>query len=191
MENERRRGDNMNEKIRVKVDLNLTEYVSFLRGINVGGTTKIKMIELKNLYEELGCSDVKTFLQTGNVLFKVSKLPNLTEVIKERFGCQCEVIVRKLSQINKIIEAQPFAKFKTLNPSWQIVMFLAAKPDLKGIRSIVRNNEELWIKGKELYITFPEGIGRSKLTIQKIEKALGVLGTMRNGNTLNKIILDK
>ena len=67
-------------------------------------------------------------------------------------------------------------------------MFLTAKPETKAAESILTKNEEIWLKGKELYITFPKGISKSKVTNQKIERALGVLGTMRNWNTLEKIV---
>lgn len=167
----------------------MVTYVSFLRAINVGGTGKIKMNELKELYESFGCQDVRTVLQTGNVIFKVSKLPDFAPAIEKRFGHRPEVINRKLSDIEKIIEANPFAKFKGLSPSWQLVMFLNKKPNSNAVDDLVSENETLWLKGKELYIAFQNGVGKSKLTNQKIEKALGVLGTMRNWNTLEKIAL--
>ena len=121
------------------------QYISFLRAINVGGSGKIKMADLKLLYEELGCIDVKTFLQTGNVIFKTNKIPNLSRAIEKRFGHRPEVIVRKLSHLEKIIKAKPFAKYKTLSPSWQMVMFLTAKPDAKAVQPIITENEDIWV----------------------------------------------
>lgn len=159
-----------------------------MRSINVGGAGKIKMADLKELYEELGCLDVKTVLQTGNVLFKITKLPIFSDAIESRFGHRPEVIIRRLSDLEKIIKAKPFAKYKTLSPSYQVVMFLVTEPDAQAVKSITTENEEIWSKGKELYITFPKGISRSKVTNQKIEKAIGILGTMRNWNTLEKIV---
>lgn len=164
------------------------QYVSFLRAVNVGSTGKIKMTDLKHLYEELGCSEVKTVLQTGNVIFTAGNVPKLADAIEVRFSYRPEIIVRKLRELIKLFKSKPFSKYKNLKPSWQVVMFLTAEPDEKLLRSIELENEEIWVKGKELYIAFFKGIGRSKLTSKKIENILGVSGSMRNWNTIEKIV---
>lgn len=166
----------------------MTTYVSFLRAINVGGTGKILMADLRDLYEELGCLNVRTILQTGNVIFDAKKLPHLSKAIEDRFNHSTVVVVRKLSDIRKIVEAKPFSRFR-IPTNLQMVMFLNGKPKAKDFDSLPREEgEEIWEKGEEIYITYPNGSGRSKLTIQKIEKAIGVEGTMRNWNTVEKIL---
>lgn len=154
----------------------MTKYISFLRGINVGGSKKIKMDELKHVYEGLGCSDVTTFMQTGNVLFKASKIPYFDDAIEEYFGYRMEVIVRKMTELEKILNSKAFIKYEHLPPKWQVVMFLTKKPSAILVSSIKTNNEEIWLQGKELFINFPQGIGRSRLTINKIESSLGGVG---------------
>lgn len=163
-------------------------YVSFLRAINVGGTSKIQMPQLRKLYEDLGCSNVRTILQTGNVLFDASRVPDLEDAIWKCFQLRTAVIVRTQAEIEKIVQCKPFARFSALKPTHQMVVFLSGKPVVTSLSSLPTNDgEEVWSKGKELYITYPSGIGRSKLTIQKIESATGVAGTMRNWNTIEKI----
>ena len=166
----------------------MTTYVSFLRGINVGGTNKIKMSDLAILYEKHGCANVETVLQTGNVQFDASKPPDIAQAIERKWGYNTTVITRKKSYLVQLFDSDPFADYPDLKPNWKMVLFLTGKPKAQAIDAIPRQREVIWGKKNELYLTFPDGVGRSKVTLAKVEKALGLLGTMRNWNTLVKIV---
>lgn len=165
----------------------MTKYVSFLRAVNVGNSGKISMAHLKNLYNDLGCSNVRTLLQSGNVIFDSEKLPNLKSAIKKRFNLSTEVIIRKQSEIKDLVDSDPFKQYKNISPSFLMVLFLADKVIGKDLKAIVTGPETIWCKEKEVYIVYPNGSGRSKLTLQKIESKLNTIGTMRNWNTVNKL----
>ncbi len=165
----------------------MISYISFLRAINVGGANPISMAALKQVYEDLGCLDVQTILQTGNVLFRSPSPPNIAPEIESRFGHRPEVILKERTYFDSLVGAAPFRHHPHLNPSWKVVMFLASKPSQEAVDTIKTNAEEIWLQGEDLCITYPGGIGRSKVTTARIEKALGILGTMRNWRTLQTI----
>ncbi len=171
--------------------------ISMLRAVNVGGHNKIKMDALRTLYESLKLRDAQTYVQSGNVIFR-TKEPDLTSLgrriqngIERKFGFRPDVILRTASELRDVIARNPFAKRRGIEPSKLLVTFLAEDPGAEArdkVRSIKADPEELRIEGRELYIYFPNGIGRSKLSLAAIERALKTPGTGRNWNSVTKML---
>src|SRR6266571_9129797 len=171
----------------------MTAFVSLFRGINVGGLHKISKDELKDLHESLGLKDVLPYIQSGNVVFKSDEadLARLRRQIEEgfekKFGSHVEVFVRTSAELQAIIEKNPFQGQQSKESKWVVVMFLAARPDDRAWEDLLKTYvgpEELFIIGKEAYIYYTNGIGRSKLSLSLIEKKLKTVGTARNWNTI-------
>jgi uncharacterized protein (DUF1697 family) len=172
-------------------------YVAFLRAINVGGNNKISMGDLRSLFGELGFVNVRTLLQSGNVVFSggeqvAAELEvRLEQETKERCGVGVDYVVRSAKQIENVIAANPFPDAARDDPGHLVVMFLK-KPieasSLGALRAAIKGREEVEGGESEVYITYPDGIGTSKLTIQVIEKHLGCRGTARNWNTTLKVV---
>lgn len=174
----------------------MSALVSMLRGVNVGGHNKIKMTELKALYESLGFSNVQTYIQSGNVVFETEERGDerlskkIGAAIEKKFGFCPEVVVRTADEMREIVKRNPFAKRKDIEPGKLLVLFLASDPG-KAARDTVAKieaKEELKPIGSEIYIYFPDGQGNSKLKFGLIEKACGkIASTGRNWNTVEKL----
>ena len=167
--------------------------VSLFRGINVGGNHQVRMDELKNLHESLGCRDIATYIQSGNVVFTAddTDLAELSRQIEDhfaqRFGFQSKVMLRTADELDQIIANNPFQEQVAQESKWVVVLFLAARPEstaLQDLRQAYAGPEEFYLIGQDLYIYYPSGIGRSKLTNVLIEKKLKTSGTARNWNTI-------
>jgi uncharacterized protein (DUF1697 family) len=171
--------------------------ISMLRGINVGGHNKVNMAALRALYESLKFEAPRTYVQSGNVIFRTKEKisPTLAKkiqtAIEREFGCRPEVILRTTDELRKAIAASPFASQRDLEPGKILVTFLAAEPGpeahatLLGLKS---HPEELHLKGRELYIYFPDGAGKSKLPWSSLAKVLKTTGTARNWNSVIKML---
>ena len=168
-------------------------YLSILRGVNVGGHKRIRMAELKELYESLNLGYVKTFIQSGNVVFQYKDMDPLElaakikNKIKEVFGFDVAVFIRTKEEFQKIIEKNPF-KDDEVNKLY--VTFLSEKPITLPITEIERikdESEKFIISGKEIYLFIPNGYGRTKLSNDFFEKKLEVSATTRNWKTVNKL----
>ncbi len=180
----------------------MTAFVSLFRGINVGGHHKIKMDELKDVHESLGFKDVFPYIQSGNVVFKsddadVTRLQEqIEDGFEKRFGFHVQVIVRTSADLREIIDKNPFQGQPGKESKWVVVLFLATHPDETAQEDLLKTYvgpEELFITGKEVYIYYPNGIGRSKLSHSFLEKKLKTFGTARNWNTilqLQKLLQD-
>jgi uncharacterized protein (DUF1697 family) len=172
-------------------------FVSLLRGINVGGNKQIRMEQLRSCYEALGLAGVKTHLQSGNVVFQGGKgeaarlAARLEGAIEKSFAFRPSVVVRTSAELRKVITRNPFPDRAESDPSHLLVMFLAENPGKPAEARLAETNagpEEFRLSGRELYIYYPNGIGRSKLTNALIEKRLGTVGTARNWNTVTKLL---
>jgi uncharacterized protein (DUF1697 family) len=175
----------------------MTVVISLLRGVNVGGHHKIKMEALRALYESLGLRDPQTYVQSGNVVFKTSErdlarvAKKIEAGIEQSFGFHSSVIVRTASDLRSVIARNPFATRSDVVPGKLLVTFLADHPDpeaRKNFLKIKTDPEELQIDGREVYIYFPNGMGRSKLPWPLIDKALKTSGTGRNWNSVTKLL---
>ncbi len=171
----------------------MTTCISLFRGINVGGHQQIRMAELKELHESLGLKDVVTYIQTGNVVFtsddadQTQLSGRIEDGFAQKFGFHVTVMVRTAAQFDEIIKNNPFQNQPMKEPKWVLVQFLATRPAntaLEDLRQAYSGPEEFHIIGQEMYIYFPEGIGRSKLSNPLLEKKLRTTGTGRNWNTV-------
>jgi uncharacterized protein (DUF1697 family) len=171
----------------------MTAFVSLFRGINVGGHQKIRMDDLKDVHEALGLKDVSSYIQTGNVVFTSDEADaarlqrDIEDDFEKRFGFHVEVFVRTLAELRDIIEKNPFQNQPGRESKWVVVLFLAAHPDDTAQEDLLKayaGPEEFFITGKEVYIYYTNGIGRSKLSLSLLEKKLKTVGTARNWNTV-------
>ncbi len=171
--------------------------ISLLRGVNVGGHNKLKMIELKALYESLGHGQVQTHVQSGNVVFSTEErdlerlASDIESAIEKRYGFRPRVILRTAAELRAVIEGNPFSGRKDVEPNKLIVTFLATDPGPEARRKLLAikvEPEELHMRTREHYIFFPIGMGQSKLPFAAISKALGTAETARNWNSVTKLL---
>jgi uncharacterized protein (DUF1697 family) len=174
----------------------MTTHIALLRGVNVGGKTKIAMADLRAMLADLGFGDPRSLLQSGNLVFRSDKftgtgLERLLEAETEkRLGLKTDFFVRTPEEWEAVIANNPFPKEAESDPSHLVVMFLNKAPDAKDVEALqaaIAGREIVRASGRQAYITYPDGIGDSKLTITVIEKKLGSRGTGRNWNTVLKL----
>ena len=166
-------------------------YVAFLRGINLGPTKKISMPELRGLAEDLGYGDVRTYINSGNLIFSSPKKAATLEreiaaAIKATFGHSVDVAVRTPAQLSKILAANPYPDG---NPSQVTVAFLikAAPADAQDrVAAVATDHEPFTFAGSEVYVNYADGIGKSKLA-EKFPAIIGVSSTVRNIRTVEKV----
>jgi uncharacterized protein (DUF1697 family) len=171
--------------------------VAMLRGVNVAGHNKIKMEELRALCESLELREAQTYVQSGNVVFRTKErnlgalARRMEDAIERSFGFRPAVIVRTISELKDAIAKNPFARRRGIDPSKLLVTFLASNPGAEArdqVLKIKTEPEELRIDGREVYIYFPNGMGRTKLSWPTIGKMLGTSGTGRNWNSVTKLL---
>ena len=171
----------------------MTRFVSLFRGINVGGHQQVRMDELKALHISLGLTDVVTYIQSGNVVFTgddadVAQLARrIEDGFAQKFGFSTKVIVRTSAELQDIIAHNPFQDQPQKESKWVVVLFLATRPDSTALEDLQKSYdgpEEFYLLGQELFIYYPDGIGRSKLTAPLLDKKLKTTGTGRNWNTI-------
>jgi uncharacterized protein (DUF1697 family) len=174
----------------------MNTFISMLRGINVSGQKKIRMVELRDLYESLNLVDVETYLQSGNVVFDstegdASKLAELIEAqIEKAFGYAVPVFIRDADDFQRIIEGNPFLKKRNEDPTKLYVTFLYRSPSESRLNNLaIPNGEaaEFSIGDKEISLFCPNGYGRTKLSKSFFERKLGVPATTRNWKTVNAL----
>lgn len=170
--------------------------VCLLRGVNLGGHKPVKMEILRALCDSLGLCNPQTYVQSGNVVFtcKERSLPALTKkleaAIEKKFGFHSDVVLRTAAELKDVVARNPFAERKGIESSKLIVTFLAENPGpeiVKAVSGITGHPEEIHILGREVYVYFPDGMGRSKL-VPVLTRALKNVGTARNWNTVTKLL---
>jgi len=170
--------------------------VSLLRGVNVGGHW-IKMDALRTLYESLGLRHVETFIQSGNVVFRteardlVRLAKRIEDAIEKSVGFRCDVILRSGAELRDALARNPFAERPGIDPAKVLVTLLGGDPDPDGcarMRSMDIAPEELHIHGREVYVYFPNGMARPKLSWHLIGKILKTPATGRNLTTVSKLL---
>ena len=173
----------------------MTLQIALLRAVNVGGGTTLSMARLKGMIQELGF-EAETLLQSGNVVLADTKLSGdaleklLEAETAKRLGLTTDYFVRSAKEWDALIKANPFTKESKDDPGHLVAMPLKAVPkaaDVKALEAAIKGRVRVAARGRQLYVTYPDGIGRSKLTIGVIEKALGTRGTGRNWNTVMKL----
>jgi uncharacterized protein (DUF1697 family) len=171
--------------------------IAMLRGVNVGGYQKLNMEALRTLCGGLGLLDVQTYIQSGNLMFREdtgdpgAAARRIEDGIQKKFGFRPDVIVRTTSDLRKVIANNPFAGRPEVAPNRLLAVFMAATPPRQArdrVLAIPTEPEELHIKGRELYIYYPNGMARPKVPLVRIEKLLETSFTGRNWNTVNKLL---
>ncbi len=170
-------------------------YVALLRAVNVGGSRPVAMSDLRSLFSALGYGPVQTLLQSGNVVFTSSSGAGELESILEtraqsELDLETDFFVRSSKQWEALVQRNPFMRAAQSEPSKLGVMFLKKAPSARAVGSLqssIKGPELIRARGKQAYVVYPNGIGRSRLTGAVIEKALASRGTARNWNTVLRI----
>jgi len=174
----------------------MTAHIALVRGINVGGHAMLAMADLREAIAALGFRDVRTLLQSGNVVFAgggrggAALEAQLEKETLKRFALRTAFLVRSPREWADVIARNPFPDEAKRDPGHLQVMFLKtapAAPAVEALRAGVTGPEIIRAGERHLYITYPDGMGRSKLTGALIEKKLGTTGTARNWNTVLKL----
>ena len=174
----------------------MTTYIALLRGIDVGGHKPVAMAELRDFLTQLRFVEPRTLLQSGNVVFgsnarTAAQLERLLEPeAARRLGVQTAWFARTAEEWKAIIARNPFRAEAKRDPSHLVVMFLKDAPDAKDVKALqaaITGPEVVRAVGRQAYIVYPHGIGRSRVTNRLIEKILGTRGTGRNWNTVLKL----
>lgn len=175
----------------------MTTYISILRGINVSGQKIIKMDALKNMYEGLKFKNIKTYVQSGNVIFTdnetdLKKLENkIHKQIELDFGFSVPVIVLTKEILQEIVNSNPFSKAPKNETSFLHVTFLADIPteyDKELVENKKQIGEEIQLADRAVYLYCPNGYGKTKLNNSFLETHLKVIATTRNWKTTNELL---
>ena len=168
----------------------MAKYVAFLRGINVGGRNKVPMAALREVFESLGHTEVTTFIQSGNVVFIAPKpvgAQTLETAIQKQFSIKISVVLRTPGELAKVLSANPFPN---ADPSKLHVGFMTGKPAAAVVKKLDAARyapDEFVLRGRDLYLHLPNGMGRAKLPAY-LDRQLAVPTTVRNWNTVNKLV---
>ena len=175
----------------------MNTYIALLRGINVSGHNKIKMVDLQKLFIHMGHSNVLTYIQSGNVIFSSEEInistleQTIIHEIEKQFNYVIKVLVLKKNELEKIFNFNAFADIHELDFKKVGVTILQEKPTEEGIekvQSLADDDEKLLFKEKTLYLYCPSGFGRTKLSNNNIEAKLKMAATSRNWNTITKLV---
>jgi uncharacterized protein (DUF1697 family) len=173
----------------------MTTYIALFRGINVGGSNLLPMKELKLVLEKEGCRDVRTYVQSGNVIFRsgvsdIARLAKrLTAAVSKSHGFEPRVLVLTPIELERAASGNPFPEAET-NPKSVHLFFLAERPkktDLQPLEALRAKTERFALKGSIFYLHTPDGFGASKLAT-RAEKLLGVAATARNWRTVTTLL---
>jgi uncharacterized protein (DUF1697 family) len=170
-------------------------HIALLRAVNVGGRS-LRMAELAAMLRRIGFGSVRTLLQSGNVVLdsgakRGAALEALLEAETEkRLGIRADYLVRTPAEWREAIAANPFAREAARDPAHLVLVPLKAAPQetrMAALRAAIQGRERANAVGRSLYLVYPDGIGRSKLTLGVVEKALATRGTARNWNTVLRL----
>lgn len=173
----------------------MTSYVALLRAVNVAGTS-LAMSALRDFAAALDLAEPRTLLQSGNLIFrstarKPAELEKLLErEAEKRLGVTTDFLIRSGRELTAIIANNPFPAAAQRDPAHLLVMFLKDEPPadaVAALRKAMVGREKIGADARQLYIVYPDGIARSKLTTRLIEKRIATRGTGRNWNTLVKL----
>ena len=174
----------------------MTIQIALLRGINVGGHKAVAMSDLRDLLTGLGFDGARSLLQSGNLIFRSDAQTGagLERLLKteaeKRMGLHADFFIRSAKEWREVVARNPFRKEAERDPSHLVVMFLTSMPNANGVKAVnaaIAGPEIVRADGRHLYIVYPDGIGKLRLTNALIEKKLGIRGTARNWNTVLKL----
>lgn len=163
----------------------MIRYCAMLRAVNVGGTGKLPMAELRALCEAEGFAEVSTWIASGNVLFsseldEAEIVARLEARLASHLGARIGVLARTSAQLRQILEADPFHRE---DGSKVGILVLPSEPDAQALAVRGQAGEEIAVHGREIFVRYPDGMGRSKLRFKAMD-----IGTMRNRNTVAKLV---
>lgn len=160
-------------------------HVALLRGINVGGRTKVPMAELGSVMEDLGYGDVRTYIQSGNVVFSSAKKPTAAAIeaaLERAFGLDIRVMLRSAAEMARVVEASPYDDTSKVH-----VAFLAKAPPATVSLEPDRHRPETFsLTGSEVYFHLPDGMGRAKAP-DYVSRQLKIPMTVRNWKTVSTL----
>ncbi len=170
------------------------KHVALLRGINVGGKNILPMKDLAALFTQAGCTEVRTYIQSGNVIFEAPAgapkiAATVTANIEKRFGIKIPVIIRTSQQLAQIIRNNPFLS-AVADQRGLHVYFLADSPSAQAVGGLdpARSAPDAFhVRGQEIYLHLPNGMGRTKLTNAYFDSKLSTICTARNWATVRKL----
>jgi len=170
-------------------------YAALLRGINVGGKNMLPMKDLVTLCEKAGCARVRTYINSGNVIFTspasaVGKAGEaISQAIEDRFGFRSPVILRSAADLDYIVGNNPFLK-AGIEEKWLHVMFLQSLPEPARVAALDPDRSppaKFEVRGRDIYSHCPAGVGQSKLTNAWFDSKLATISTGRNWRTVCKL----
>lgn len=171
-------------------------YIALLRAVNLGSHNKVSMADLKVLLTELGMKNPQSVVQSGNLVFEsTTRVTGQLETLlaagaAKRLGLDTLFYVRTATEWQQAIADNPFPKEARLDPGHTVLMCLKDAPSpaaVKALQDAIKGREVVKAKGRHAYFLYPDGMGRSRLTMPLIEKKLGTTGTARNWNTVLKL----
>ena len=171
-------------------------YVAFLRGINVGGKNKLSMADLAGIFAAAGCTDVRTYIQSGNVVFSAGArvAGRVADVvargITEKFGYRVPVVMRSAAELRRAAKCNPFLKSGVDEKSLHVA-FLAQSPSKALVAALDPERspgDSFAVRGREVYLHLPNGVARTKLTNAYLDATLGTVSTVRNWRTVLKLV---
>ena len=173
----------------------MTAYVAFLRAVNVGGNNKVPMAKLREALTDAGLEEVTTVLQSGNVVFSSSKSSAavakvVAGTIDDAFGLKIGVVIRSAAELSAVADNNPFLEGDDRDPKTLHVAVLSERPTAAAVAKLDPDRsppDAFAINRREVYLSYPSGSGRSKLTLDYLEKTLGVTGTARNWRTVQRL----
>ena len=173
----------------------MVRHVAFLRGINLGPKRRVSMEKLRATLEEASYQDVRTLLQSGNVVLTTTAEPptlerDLANTLRDAFDLEIAVVVRTRDELADVIACDPFGD-EVDDPARYQVSFLSAEPDPDRVRELERADvapERVAVRGREVYAWHPQGVGRSELAKLVTSRRLGVEVTARNWRTVTKLL---
>lgn len=172
-------------------------FISLLRGINVTGHNRIKMNDLRELYEALDLKKVRTYLQSGNVVFKYDEpdKSTLTDTIekgiKQTSGLEIKVLLRTAEELETTINNNPFLQESNTEPERLYITFLSSSRDRVRLQALQENrdkNDRFIISNEEIYLYCPNGYGKTKYSNDFFERKLKITATTRNWKTVNTLL---
>jgi uncharacterized protein (DUF1697 family) len=172
-------------------------YICILRGINVGASRSIKMEALRQLMSELGCLNVKTYIQSGNVVFQSEATDenllaqNIGETITAKFGFDVPVLVRNVAEWSEILAKNPFLQDKNKEEAFFHITFLATVPteeNKEKVKAGKSQDDDFSILDRAVYLYCPIGYSNSKLTNSFLENKLKTTATTRNWKTCKELL---
>jgi len=174
----------------------MTSYVALLRAVNLAGRNKVAMADLRALAESMGYAGPRTLLQSGNLLLRGPARPalalerDLRAAATKKLGMEIDFFVRSAAEWRALVAENPFPREAKSDPGHLVAIALSGAPgraELTALEAAIQGRERVRLSGRTAYAVYPDGIGRSKLTMALIERKLAVRGTGRNWNTVLKL----